>query len=104
MAFHYGIKDTDVIETFVVLDLKSTGSEPEKDGMVEVAVLRVRDGEIVDSVSSQLIINSNGKQFKKSPSDSLSKGNQSFGQVSQQLQTFCRLFTNKTPHNSNTRW
>ncbi len=88
MAFHYGIKDTDVFETFVVLDLKSTGSEPEKDGMVEVAVLRVRDGEIVDSFSSRLIINSNGKQFKKSPRDPLSKGNQSFGQVSQQLQTF----------------
>ena len=88
VAFLFEIKNPDHFETFVVLDLKTTGFEPGKDGMVEVAALRVRNGEVVDSFSSGLITGSRGKQSKKTGNDSFNQENLSFGKISQQIQTF----------------
>lgn len=82
VAFLSELKNPDRFDTFVVLDLKTTGSEPGKDGMVEVAVLRVCNGEVADSFSSELITGSRGKESKKT------RNNSSFGQISQQLQSF----------------
>ena len=42
----------DFPESYVVIDVETTGLDPSKDHLIEIAALRVRDGKIEDSFSS----------------------------------------------------
>ena len=75
-------------QTFVVLELKTTGSDPVRDEMVEVAALRVRTGEVVDSFSSLLTASFKKKQSRKDIGSSFGEETFSFGHVSSQLRSF----------------
>lgn len=76
---------------FVILDLKTSGPDPVRDGVVEVATLRVSNGEILDSFWSSLNPSPLEPNPSWGPSNILGQEvlvHPSFGQVSSKLRAF----------------
>ncbi|MDO5293243.1 MAG: 3'-5' exonuclease [bacterium] len=80
-----------MVQSFVAIDVETTGLSPDKYHIIEVGALKVRDGEVVETFSSLInpgyelsstIVNLTGI------TDSMLSGAKSFKEVAEELRTF----------------